>query len=368
MSRTLALDATLALLRALRHGPGECIAFSGWSLVDWETVVALASAHLVLPALAEPLAGLPAGTVPDDAAAFLVQMREANARRNAIMRADLIRVVEALNAIGIEPIVLKGGAWLIDEHRDTSWRFLGDLDLLVPVEAGQAASAALMELGLSPDDGDYDPQRDAHLPALYAKNSGIGVEIHTRLFAEPIAARLEAALPAAASRVSVGSAVLRLPAPPHRVAHLIVHSALHHHYYGLKRVLLRDHLELSHLTASGSGAFRWPEVTSLMETAREHRATGAFIASWRALMCERADGLFLSRADKSWAEVAIGRLYRHSAIRRLATAIDSGRVEIERCITNRAALRRHATTVLSLTAMRKRLSRRIRRFRQMHWA
>ena len=221
MTQPAAISTTLSLVRHLAGSVSPC---SIAPQTDWEQVVAFASAQLVLPALYPAIerVGLP---VPDDAHTFLLRIHAANAARNLQMGNALLSIGSALNSEGIEPVLLKGAALLASDPSSlVPWRFLSDLDLLVPAWALPKAVAALQDLGYEARDGDYVPERDAHYPALIAPGGAFAVELHTRMFAERAMPALEAQLPAHAQAIVRDGVRLRLPTAAHRIAHLIAHA------------------------------------------------------------------------------------------------------------------------------------------------
>ena len=275
MTSAAVLAATLARLR------GEATPVE----LDWEELVAFASAQLVLPAL-HPMPGAPA-----DAAAYLEGIQAANAGRNAQMRASLAAVGKALNGLGIEPVLLKGAALLATSNDGCSWRFLSDLDLLAPADRLEAAAAAARRLGFAARASDYNPARDAHYPALIAPCGRFALELHTRIFAGHLLPALETRLPARATGVIVDGAAFRLPALPDRIAHLIAHAQLHHGHYRNHRLLLRGFLELCVLTGGEITPEHWSEVLEVFATKGQKQAANAYLAAWKLLMRPRGDSL-----------------------------------------------------------------------------
>jgi hypothetical protein len=87
------------------RGPAEAI--------DWRRVIAFASAPMVLPALASRL-DRAAVTPPPDVYRFLCDMEAANRSRNERLRAALAEIGGALSGRGVRPLVLKGGAFLVE--------------------------------------------------------------------------------------------------------------------------------------------------------------------------------------------------------------------------------------------------------------
>lgn len=70
-----------------------------------------------------------------------------NAARESTLRDEASRVIEALVADGVRPLVLKGGALAYSHYADPSLRPRNDTDLLIPLGARAQADATLGRLG-----------------------------------------------------------------------------------------------------------------------------------------------------------------------------------------------------------------------------
>jgi hypothetical protein len=114
----------------------------------WPRLARLSGVHLLTPAVGAALEELGlAGSIPPDLSDYFAAMRSAGEERNGDLRADLFRIVAILNEAGVEPILLKGALRLVDGlFPDDSWRFMHDLDLLVPAAAVGRATRALRRL------------------------------------------------------------------------------------------------------------------------------------------------------------------------------------------------------------------------------
>ncbi|MCX7304207.1 MAG: nucleotidyltransferase family protein [Hyphomicrobiales bacterium] len=145
-------------------------------------------------------------------------------QRREQMTRLLRETAEALNAIGIQPILLKGARSLWE--RKPAWRFLRDIDVLVPFAQAQAAARALREHGYYPDQSRPARPHHHHLAALYSEGPQGWVEIHKRggnRYAErlvPTAELIASSTPSTDNGISVG-----LLDP---VTH-IIHAMVHHH-------------------------------------------------------------------------------------------------------------------------------------------
>jgi hypothetical protein len=194
------------------------------------------------------------------------RLRAALARnifRNLGILADVERVVRAFNGVGIEPVLLKGAAHLLNElYPAIGLRAIGDIDLLVALPEVEPAAAALRAAGFA----DQSPRRwvehaHHHLPPLARPQSGIRVEIHyglTPSFAAEVVSVpwfVEMARPAAFRDLR-----LRVPEPTRAVAHNIAHAQINHDLYAEGYVELRQLLDLALLRARHETEIDWPEI------------------------------------------------------------------------------------------------------------
>ena len=147
--------------------------------------------------------------------------------RREHMTRHLRIIVAALNEIGVQPILLKGARSLWG--REPAWRFLRDIDLLVPSDQAPAVQRALDEIAYRPDSNQPERPHHHHLAPLY--NAGLNgwVEIHKRggnRYAERLLSTSEliaASSPSRDNGISVG-----LLDPVTQLLHAVVHHHVGH--------------------------------------------------------------------------------------------------------------------------------------------
>lgn len=266
----------LGALLAPSLGPAETMrlreAVSG---IDWRPVLALASAHLVTPAVCAALAakGL-SRSVEGEVGAYLEAVLELNAARNRRMLAQLEEAVSALNALDVRPVLLKGMAHLrLGLYDDPAARMISDIDLLVPEPRLKEAVRALHRLGYLEATRDNSGGYHHHHPPLARGSDPALIELHRKVV-EPRWAR---ALPAeeviaAASPATIGSGEALAPAPMHLMLHNVVHGQLTSGRYFSAELSLRDALDLVLIQRRWPEAIDWP---ALVEHLRAHRGEGA---------------------------------------------------------------------------------------------
>jgi hypothetical protein len=272
--------------------------------IVWELMIEVASFHLVTPALAKCL-GTDANAPPDvcdyfEAAAAL------NGKRNETMLSGLERVVGPLNAIDIEPVLLKGAAHLVEgTYPDPSLRILGDIDILIPAKRAADAVAALQAVGFATKDSDVlPPPTHHHLPMLHEPEADVGVELHTDVMDRspdhviPTAWFCEMTRP-----VLFRNQRVRLPEPTRNAAHTIFHSELFHLQYRFNKIHLRHLLDLALIRARHESLIDWAEVDRRFSAAGHGEVLATYLDFARELLGQPAPQL--SQAPRRDAMAAL---------------------------------------------------------------
>lgn len=170
----------------------------------------------------------------------------ANAARNARHQSVLFEIGAALSPLGEPPVVLKGGAFLVDggDGPSAPWRFMSDLDLLVEEGDCEAAATRIEGLGFFSSKGSGAEVQSHHAPPLISPCGQFSVEVHTRLSGQG-GPTLEA-MRARAYLVAHG---LRVPSSTDRLTHTIAHAQLHNRQAVNRRLVLKDILDIQVLGA-----------------------------------------------------------------------------------------------------------------------
>ncbi len=201
--------------------------------LDWAFFVRTAARHRVLALACSNLERTAPDRVPHAVMRELRGHTAANAVRSLSMTRELLGVLDALKAAGIESVPFKGPFLALAAHGDLSLRQFGDLDILVRPADMVRAHRVLESRGYrderSPHDHDLAPSlRSAYHLKLVQPDTGIHVELHWafapdafgfRLDDEPFWERL------AVQRV--GSAAISIFAPEDYFLVLAVHGAKH---------------------------------------------------------------------------------------------------------------------------------------------
>src|SRR5271156_3147553 len=140
--------------------------------ISWDVVLQLASEHVVTPTLAWALKET--RLIPEEVRDYLNITLDLNRRRNETILGCLEAALAALNSVGCEPLLLKGGATILEDglYPDLSVRYLNDLDILVPKSRLSDASAALSKIDFHVMPAHENIEHAHHLPALVHDGTG----------------------------------------------------------------------------------------------------------------------------------------------------------------------------------------------------
>lgn len=155
------------------------------TIPDWLLILAnqqLCSPQLFLALQQHGLLGL----LPNEMSEYLEAMLYLNRARNEGLLAELGLVLDSFRQLGIDSILLKGGASIADQlYADIGARIMHDIDLLVLPDRLEEARQIILGLGyleadmpgmakenLPTDD------RHCHLPALHKPGTQMIIELH----------------------------------------------------------------------------------------------------------------------------------------------------------------------------------------------
>lgn len=253
--------------------------------IDWMEIVRIANHHFVAPALWQALQRKgAAGSLPGDVGDFLELTYRHNVARNERLKDQACKVAAALNACGVEPIILKGGVRLFEGSIGNSGdRMMIDLDFLVPAHQFTASVGTLKDRGYSPV-GDIEGWTYQY-PPLVRAGEVASVEIHRDVGEQKTMITSEAAFRGA---VELDTAGVRLKALSltHRIVHNVFHSRIQDRNHELGVISLK-HLDDFVATAGRHGPhIDWDAVSSTMYSFRMGAAWESYV-----LLAERLLGL-----------------------------------------------------------------------------
>lgn len=155
----------------------------------WNRLLAAARAERLIGTLAYRLDDV---AVPDAARLVLTDAKRDTAReaQQALWEAD--RAADAMRALDVKPILLKGTAYVAADLRAGQGRFIGDLDILVPRDAMPAVERALIAAGWEwvkedPYDDAYYRQWMHELPPMIHVERDRMIDVHHTVL--PLTAR-----------------------------------------------------------------------------------------------------------------------------------------------------------------------------------
>jgi hypothetical protein len=201
--------------------------------------------------------------LPADVAGFLAGVAALNLERNQAIGRELECAVSLLNEAGIEPVLLKGVAYLAASvYPDPAARYLTDIDLLVPAERMAAAVEILAAHRFERDERDaFGDFRHHHAP-LHRTGSP-DIELHHALGLDRWQRLLSAAeVIARAAPHRLGALRVRIPCPEHLLVHLIAHSQLQNSYNERVWPPLRAMVDLVLLDRRFGADLRWDRVAA----------------------------------------------------------------------------------------------------------
>ncbi len=225
---------------------------------DWEQWIRTATEEGILAALhgcVQPF------EFPTEIVDFLAGIEQLNTERNAQLLAEIRSQAALLNTAGIQPVLLKGGAYLLNGvYANPGRRYIADIDLLLANEDLPAANSLFQNAGYQADLSDPMRAIRHHIPPLI-QNGRFRVELHHSLTIGKARHFLPAAEVLAASKpCDLGGAIVKLPCPEHLMTHLILHSQLHHLYTERIWPTLRSLYDLVLIQQRFGADVNWPAI------------------------------------------------------------------------------------------------------------
>lgn len=136
------------------------------SAIRWPVVLELAERHGVQPLLYQALANCEQ-LVPADQFLILKQNYRTNLQKGLFLSRELIRIVDALAAAGIEGMPYKGVVFAESVYGDLALRQAGDIDLLIHANDLGRIRETVRELGYTPHLALSEVEERAYLKSGY---------------------------------------------------------------------------------------------------------------------------------------------------------------------------------------------------------
>lgn len=200
-----------------------------WCEADWGLAIRQARSANMLAALAERLHEVePALPLPDVVQPILATARRLIEHRNETVLWECRQIAKALAPIGVQPILLKGAAYVAEGIPLARHRHFSDIDVMVPRLRLGEAETQLMLAGWLPTTRDAYDQRYYRqwmheVPPLRHIHRGTSLDLHHAL--TPLTARYQANMQAvfAAVRPSIRLEEALVLEPADQILHACVH-------------------------------------------------------------------------------------------------------------------------------------------------
>jgi hypothetical protein len=248
--------------------------------LDWRMVIDVAYAQKVTPALWVALRNRKlVENLPTRIQEYLWKVHLLNTLKNKRFKEQALEVANRLNSIGIEPMLLKGGASLfVSVFDDPGTRIMSDLDILVPPSQAKRCWDNLRALGYLPLDYDFDFSRHHHLRPLYRPGGYGMIEIHR----EPLLGETAAILPAEliwkrSEPIRESGVRMVAPEPTFRILHNLLHAALVNRAYARGDIALRSLHELALTQAVYERNIDWGCIRQLMSRGGKQGVLNAWL-------------------------------------------------------------------------------------------
>jgi hypothetical protein len=253
---------------------------SRFQLWDWGKLVQTAADETVLSAMHDSLTRL--GLIhelPADVANLFSTVKELNQERNQCMLSELKWIVGLFNNAGIEPIVLKGAAYILSGlYPNLSTRFLNDIDLLLPESDFPAAVAMLERQGYCSHDAHPVAAMIGHAYPPLSRPRSLEIDLHRSLglrICKPL-------LPSAEVRSNfviqeLDGVRLRIPSPDHLVVHHIIHSQIHDFYPERIRPSLRTMYDMVLLQRRFGSHIDWSAIENRFRRNGQYAALALYL-------------------------------------------------------------------------------------------
>jgi hypothetical protein len=134
--------------------------------INWASLLDLAEQHGVVPLLCQVLSSIE-NEVPAEPMLSLKQSYHTNLRKSLILAGELIRVLDRIDALGVEVMPYKGLTLAETMYGNMALRQTGDIDLLIRPQDFLQIKNAVRELGYMPHMPLFETEERAYLISGY---------------------------------------------------------------------------------------------------------------------------------------------------------------------------------------------------------
>jgi hypothetical protein len=206
--------------------------------------------------------------LPEELRDYLIQSYEAVSRRDSRLRRQAIEIIAALNNAGIEPILLKGIAYLFSHTIEPlRAREMADIDLLVPPDNLSEAVEILITLGYRETQSTVTNYHEHHhWNPLVRGRKDVTVEIHSAPVLTTLSGILSTEQVWARCRpVEAEKFTAHVLCPTDRALLNILHSEIAHERHAFGQISLRDLHELTWMNETHGNELAWRDISATME-------------------------------------------------------------------------------------------------------
>ncbi len=250
--------------------------------VSSQSIVNTSDFYLVTPALWKMITSRNwENSLPADLRQYLMALHSMNLKRNIHLRQQAQEAIEALNAVGIKPLLFKGAAQLFRPlHPDLGCRIMCDLDILIPMDQVTPAFNVLKAIGFFEKPVNFDARNMHHCVPLVKYGAYGSIELHRHALNRYISSVLDAeSIWLSADRLTMDGIEFYVPCLSHQILIGILHSQIGHCNYVRCRFDLRQLHDLSVIMSRYSTRINWSAIKNLMKTDYYRRILNAHLFS-----------------------------------------------------------------------------------------
>lgn len=271
-------------------------------------LVSISSDQAVTAMMADGLQNLPEADLglERDLQIFFQEMRNGNRTRNEYLCEQLAEIGEVFAEESIPVVILKGGCELaLPRYPHLHQRMIGDLDILVPEDAGSSAMTLLDSIGYvnAYDNDKFYNSPDHHDAPMICEDWPGAVEIHQSIGGEggnrflPTQRIFEDAEETVLENI-------RVPCLDHRFAHLVHHMQIQDSGYADRRLFLRA---IADTAAFAEDEEQVARVRDMFASAGLLDEFDTLLALAQTILPVAFPSFEISARSRQWVEETVGR-------------------------------------------------------------
>ncbi|MGB7206353.1 MAG: nucleotidyltransferase family protein [Anderseniella sp.] len=269
-----------------------------------------AAKHAVSPALAGSLRQLQKNQLAagwDDVMPLLMAFETSNKKANKTAKQTALKLADILQGIDIEPVFLKGMAFILESDDSAPWRQISDIDTLIPIHRSEQALAVLKENGyqVAVTEKLFNDNYHHHLAPVIDPDSGLSIELHTRLMKNKRLGPDLTSLFLGSIHAGDNKSLPLILSPEDRMIHLVLHAQISNMGFALKEISMRDIVDAS--TLQNLYPFDWQALERQFSTMNYKHEAECFFAACSLITGHDIGWKPGSKADK-WALASLRQL------------------------------------------------------------